>query len=137
MPSAAVVDGVDGGDPEAGGQHPVEGGGGTAPLDMAEDGGPGLETGALLDLCGQPGTDATQADVAELVDLARGHGERPFLGRGPFSYHDDGGVVAAHSARLQRCAYHVHVEGLLRDEDVGRAPGDPGINARSTRRGGP
>ena len=37
LAEGAVVDGLDGRDSEPGGQHPVEGGGGAAPLDVAED----------------------------------------------------------------------------------------------------
>ena len=37
MAEGAVVHGVDGADAEAGGQHPVEGRGRAAPLDVAED----------------------------------------------------------------------------------------------------
>ena len=63
--------GVYGPDPETGGQDAVEGGGGAAPLDVAQDGGPGLETGPVLDLLGQQVADTTQSDMAELVELAR------------------------------------------------------------------
>ena len=132
----AVVDGVDGGDAEAGGQHPVEGRGGAAALDVTEDGHARLEPGARLDLLGQRLADAPQAHVAEGVDLARHRGHGALDGRGPLGHHHDGGEVAHVVARLQGVAHRVEVEGLLGDQDHGGAAGDarpqgdvPGVTA--------
>src|SRR5512137_2773444 len=45
-----VLDEVDGGDPVTGGQDAVEGRRRAAPLDVAEDGDPGIDRGAHFDL---------------------------------------------------------------------------------------
>src|SRR5688572_24354040 len=50
LPEVLVVHGVDGVEPEAGGEPTVEGGRGAAALDVAEDDGAGLGPGADLDL---------------------------------------------------------------------------------------
>src|SRR5437588_103597 len=113
----ALVDGVDGGDPESGGENPVEGGRRAAALDMAENRDPCLEPGALLYLLGDPVADAAEAHVAELVDLARLHRHGALLGLGPLGHHHDGSEAALLVALLEGVAHHVDVELLLGDQD--------------------
>ena len=91
---------------------------------MAEHRGPRLVAGPVLDLLGQQVAYATKSDMAELVKLARSDAERTLLGSGPFGHYDDTGMAAAHAASLEPLAHLSHVERLLRDEDVGRSPGN-------------
>ena len=66
----AVGDGADRLQPEAGGEPPVERGRRAAPLHVAEHDRARLRARALLDLLGDPVTDAAEPDVAERVELA-------------------------------------------------------------------
>ncbi len=128
-----VVDGRHGGHTEAGGQHPVEGRRRAAPLDVAQDGDPGFEAGAPLDLLGQPGPDAAQAGVAERVDRrARrwpgGPPRRRALGRdGSLGHDHDGRELAAGVPARQPLAHGVESKGDLGHEDLGRAAGHTGV----------
>src|SRR6266496_3783337 len=70
LAEVAAADGVDGMQPEPGGQHAVEGGGRTTTLDVAEHGRARLLAGALLDLRRQPVADAAEANVPERVEAA-------------------------------------------------------------------
>ena len=62
------MDGVDGRHAEAGGKHPVVGRRGPAALGVAEDGGAGLDAGALLDHRGDHFADAAEARAVERVE---------------------------------------------------------------------
>src|SRR5437667_414123 len=76
LTECTIVGGVDGGDPEAGGENTVEGGGRPTALYVTQDRHSGLEARSLLDLFGHQVADAAEAHVTELVELARlrGHG---------------------------------------------------------------
>ncbi len=123
----AGVDHVDGCDAVFRAQDPVEGRGGPAALDMAQDHRPGLDTGALLDLLGQDIPDAPQAHVAEGVGLL-GLGYHPGLGGlGTLGHHHDGEVPPPLYPLLYLGCHLIHIKGLLRDEDQVRPPGDARI----------
>src|SRR5438132_251469 len=73
------------------------------------------------------------APVPELVDLARRQGQGPRLGRGPLRHHHDRGEAALLVPALEAVAHLVDVEGLLRDEDLRRPPGDPRVGGDPAR----
>ena len=124
----AVVHRVDGGDAEAGREDAVVRGGRAAAQHVAEDRDPGLEPGAPLDLVLDHVADATEAHVAELVDLAALHRERALLRHRALGDHHDREVRALAVPVLDARAHVVDVERHLgHQHDVGAA-GDAGVD---------
>src|ERR1700729_2313385 len=109
--------------PEPGSQHPVEGGRGTAALDVPEYRAAGLLAGALLDLVRQHLADADHAQpyVAERVQRRFVRRQAPVYRAGALGHHDDRGVPRLEPV-LHVIADLLDVELLLRDQDdVGAA----------------
>src|ERR1700736_6099245 len=127
-----LVRGVDGLDTEPGGEHAVEGRGRSAPQNVAEDRHPRLEAGALLDLLLHAVGDATQANVAERVDVPLLGLHRPFLGNRAFGDHDDGEARAVLVAAADVLTDVGDVERHFRNEDDVGATGEAGGGDRKS-----
>src|SRR5256885_7935481 len=133
LAEVAPMDHVGGLHPEAGGEDAIEGGRGSAALDVTEDGDPGLVAGLRLDEVGELLTDAAEADVAELVELLGG-GRLLGAELGAFRDDDDGEVLVLRPVPvLDVLADLVDVDRLLRNEDHVRAAGHPGMHRDPTR----
>ena len=119
----AGMDEVDGGDPVAGGEHAVVGGGSAAALGVAEVYGAGLVACALLDLFGKDLADAGEPDVAEGVEFgAYGGLAGVFRELGAFGDDDEGKALAALPAGLEEADDFVDVNREFRNKrDVGSA----------------
>ena len=119
------MDEVDGGDAEAGRQHPVERRRRAAALHVAEHHDPRLEPGAVADLAGDHVGDAAEAHVAELVvDLLRDL-ERAGHRLGALGDDDDRGEAAALVAAAEALADLLDVERDLRDQHHVAPPAIP------------
>src|SRR5207244_12091018 len=103
--------------------------GGAAALDMAENRHPGLEAGPLLELRGERGADATEPDVAELVEggLLRDLSLLAVRVRQLVALADDDDreVLAALVPPAHLVAGLLDGDRLLGDEDHVGAAGDP------------
>jgi len=80
---------------------------------VTQDHGAGLKAGALLNLCGESGADAAEADVSELVFFRAGGELRGGVagGLGAFGNDDDAEISAAVVALLKAVGNSVNVEG--------------------------
>src|SRR5207253_5633941 len=108
----------------AGRQYPIARGRRAAALNVPEDRNPRLVSGALLDLAGKPGANATlrQPHVPEFVDVA-------LLGQPlelvALADHDDREVLATLVAAADVVAGLLDRDRVLRDQDHVRSAGDP------------
>ena len=127
--------GVDRGHAEAGGQHAVEGGGGAAALDVAED-----RHARLVARCAprsprsRSTRDAAEPGVAEGVRArARRATSPPSLRRGALGHDDDRERAAGVVAAPDPVAHLVHVERPLGHEDRVGAAGHAAVGGDPAR----
>src|SRR3954471_19670729 len=98
------------------GQNAVEGGRGSAALDVAQDRRPRLEARPLFDLLLESETDAPEACVAKRVGLTADRLHRALLRQGTLGDDDDREEAPARATARDRLAHLVDVERLLRDQ---------------------
>ena len=96
------MNGVDRGDTEPRREHPVEGRGSAAALDVTELDDPGLEARAFPDHAGDLVGDSPEYDVAEAVTGRVGHVERATARLRSFRDDHDRGVARMRGDRGQR-----------------------------------
>ena len=114
---------------EAGGEGAIEGGGGAAALDMAQDDGAAFEAGGLFDLVGEFVGDAAEADgIGGVLDGGFDGHFTAFLG-GAFGDGDDAEAFAASGAFFDELADLVEFVGDFGDEDDVAAGGDAGVKS--------
>ncbi len=130
LPELLIVQGVDGVQPETGGEDPVESRRAATALNVTKDRGPGFLPCAVGNFGLQQRSDAGQAYMSEGVDFAGARGERSFDRQGAFSDHDNGRVMTGETM-FNELTHVVDVEGPLRYEyhirsaRNSRVPGDP------------
>ena len=124
---------VDGSDSIACAQHPVEGGGCSATLQVAEDGDPRFEACLLFDHIADELPYTTQFHMTKLVSTRLLHHVLAAFEGGAFGHHDDAEVLTAIMTHLDRLddLFYRHV--VLGHQNQISATGDPSVHGDPPR----
>src|SRR5437763_7006243 len=119
----------------AGGKHAVKGCGGPAALNVSQNYGPGLESGAALQFLSKSIGNSAQPYMAELIFFSA-HNTRPVLAGGElcaFGYNHNAEITPPAVTHADFRSNFVDIERLLGNQDHIRAPGYAAVNCNPSR----